>query len=332
MKNIFIITLIISTISPTLAQTSGAGSIPTWFKPSSMKRKKVGPWMTQLPSHKGPIGINFFEKLAKNHHYTVCSNPRVAGIVDDMKNLAGPLFDPSKVSPLIKLLYTQTSRFKITKVSTKWNRLARSMLWFFNKGSAKYNQQGIFPTNNASIKNSFASEFKIIDHDNDGVQDYVGWVRHYGENKTPLFVATHKIYQQHISLPDSDQDLRVGLMSATVPFRDFTITAVFLPKNDSADGIQFSTAPAKEIKNKRIRTSLDNGEYFYLNRRKPLVEGRDRVSRISFFNEYVHAFPKDEKTISAKQKFLVGSITALELTYQFTLVESAEKDSASNCP
>jgi hypothetical protein len=99
---------------------------------------------TRFKASKGFVGPNFFQDFTARVHGTITGSVGDIGLMNSLDDLESPLFDTSRVHPIIRDFYEHTSNFDLD-FTIHWNPLIRPLGWLYDRVLADRMEQLIIP-------------------------------------------------------------------------------------------------------------------------------------------------------------------------------------------
>jgi hypothetical protein len=170
------------------------------------------------------VGADYVEQLAKVRGGTFRRNPPDVGIVASLDALAGPMFDPARVDPLIREFYEHTSRFRLSIVP-EWRQWMKPGYAAFKRVVAEPLGQAAIPSNIEEAQRGMVSTIDTIDLDGDEEIDIRGWIRTFADSGKPIYVGIYTTFRHEGR----------GYVSVGFPIPSANFTATLDPRN-AGDG------------------------------------------------------------------------------------------------
>lgn len=164
-----------SAITRVLGQL-GAWFIRVWVRLWGRRMEKTDvPWLKGETGGEGPVGADFYERLAARDSLELHSNRAGSGLLESFERLAGPHFDPAQVHPEVRRFYEHTSDYELDVWSeTKFP--GRLMLWLIVMTVSRYMNQLNFPIFGLETSRGMTSEIVEL-CDEQGKAIHTGWFR-----------------------------------------------------------------------------------------------------------------------------------------------------------
>jgi hypothetical protein len=240
------------------------------------------------------VGADYFKDLARSEEGVFIHNPSGVGIVESMKNMRGPYFNPNLVNPLIREFYKHTSNFKLD-IEPVWNPRYKPLFWIYKRYIAQPIGQANLPFNTKEAQQGVVSYIDTIDFECDDIIDLRGWVRAFEQTGEAIYVGIYTTFQH--------QD--VGYVSVGFPLPGSNFTATLLPKNYHENNFLLTS---------RNTEYPFPGNYLTVSENEKLT-----VMRLTSFNEEIEVFVQDGQLYTDHRFYLAG-LNFLTLYYTMTRI------------
>lgn len=132
-------------------------------------------WLTGPAGKPTGIGTAFFEEYAAEHALRVERGP-ACGLLEDFRCLAGPGFDPARVSPAVARFYEQTSDYEVDTWS-HWCGAFRPFGWALAVLFSRRLQQLNVPLSGLDTSRGMTSQVMPLRDPSTGDVVFTAWMR-----------------------------------------------------------------------------------------------------------------------------------------------------------
>ena len=160
------------------------------------------------------VGVDYVRDLAGVLGGEYVADAPDVGIVASLDELAGPGFDPARVSPGVREFYEHTARFSLDIVP-QWRPWVRPGYLLYRTAVARPLGQADVPMNQREAQRGVVGRIDTITPDGGGPA-VRGWIRSYAATGQPIYVGIYTTYRH-----DGRGYVSVGF---PVPHGSFTAT------------------------------------------------------------------------------------------------------------
>jgi hypothetical protein len=187
------------------------------------------PFVVPRPARSRYVGTRYVRELAEELGAQYTPDATDTGIVASLDALAGPLFDPGQVDPLVREFYEHTTRFALDIVP-QWRLWVRPGYLLYRTAVARPLGQASLPMNQRETQRGIRSRIDTIS----GVDDTVsvrGWIRSFADDDEPIMVGIYTTYTHGDS----------GYVSVGFPVPEGSFTATLLPRSRPDRGLTLTS-------------------------------------------------------------------------------------------
>ncbi len=147
------------------------------------------PWLSGPSGSVRGTGADFFDRWGEAHGLTVLPSRPDDGLIEDMRVLEAPGFDPTAVHPRIDDFYERTAAFDL-QIQSRWSGLFRPLGWLIARIFAHRLAQLNIPLSDRELRGGVESRIVRL-ADAQGQVRHSGWVRTSVETGRPVFVGQY---------------------------------------------------------------------------------------------------------------------------------------------
>lgn len=187
------------------------------------------PFVVPRPARSRYVGTGYVRDLADELGARYTADAPDTGIVASLDALAGPLFDPGQVDPLVREFYEHTTRFALDIVPT-WRLWVRPGYLLYRTTVARPLGQASIPMNQREAQRGIRSRIDTVS-DVSGTVSVRGWIRSFADDDEPIMVGIYTTYTHR------DR----GYVSVGFPVPQGSFTATLLPRSRSDRGLTLTS-------------------------------------------------------------------------------------------
>ena len=181
------------------------------------------------PARSKYVGTGYVRELAEELGARYTADAPDAGIVDSLDALAGPLFDPGQVDPLVREFYERTTRFALDIVP-EWRLWVRPGYLLYRTAVARPLGQASIPMNQREAQRGIHSRIDTVSGV-DGAVSVRGWIRSFADDDEPIMVGIYTTYTHR----------ETGYVSVGFPVPEGSFTATLLPRSRPDRGLTLTS-------------------------------------------------------------------------------------------
>jgi len=187
------------------------------------------PFVVPRPARSRYVGTGYVRELAEELGARYTADAPDTGIVASLDALAGPLFDPGQVDPLVREFYERTTRFALDIVPT-WQLWVRPGYLLYRTAVARPLGQASIPMNQREAQRGIRSRIDTVSGV-DGTVSVRGWIRSFADDDEPIMVGIYTTYTHGDS----------GYVSVGFPVPEGSFTATLLPRSRPDRGLTLTS-------------------------------------------------------------------------------------------
>jgi hypothetical protein len=188
------------------------------------------PFVVPLPARTRYVGTGYVRDLAAALGGSYVADAPDTGIVASLDDLAGPQFDPGRVSPRVREFYEHTTRFTLDIVP-EWRLWVRPGYLLYRTLVARPLGQASVPMNQREAMRGMRSRIDTITLPGGDAVAVRGWIRSFADNDEPIYVGIYTTYRH---------DDR-GYVSVGFPLPQASFTATLLPRPGPGGGMSLTS-------------------------------------------------------------------------------------------
>ena len=146
------------------------------------------PFVVPRPARSRYVGTGYVRELADELGGRYNPDAPDAGIVTSLDALAGSLFDPGQVDPLVREFYEHTTRFALDIVP-EWRLWVPPGYLLYRTAVARPLGQASIPMNQRETLRGVRSRIDTISGV-DGAVSVRGWIRSFADDDEPIMVGS----------------------------------------------------------------------------------------------------------------------------------------------
>ena len=147
------------------------------------------PWLAGPAGSVRGIGADFFTRWGESQGMRVLPPGPDDGLVEGLRVLAGPGFDPQSVHPSINHFYSHTAAYDL-RVESRWSGAFRAFGWLISRIFARRLAQLNLPLAHRELRAGLESSIvRLADAQGDVI--HTAWVRKVVETGRPVFVGEY---------------------------------------------------------------------------------------------------------------------------------------------
>jgi hypothetical protein len=187
------------------------------------------PFVVPRPARSKYVGSGYVRALAEELGARYTAAAPDAGIVASLDALAGPLFDPGQVDPLVREFYERTTRFALDIVP-EWRLWVRPGYLLYRTAVARPLGQASIPMNQREAQRGIHSRIDTVSGV-DGAVSVRGWIRSFADDDEPIMVGIYTTYTHG----------ETGYVSVGFPVPGGSFTATLLPRSRPDRGLTLTS-------------------------------------------------------------------------------------------
>ena len=187
------------------------------------------PFVVPRPAGSRYVGTGYVRDLADELAARYTADAPDAGIVASLDALAGSLFDPGQVDPLVREFYEHTTRFTLDVVP-EWRLWVRPGYLLYRTAVARPLGQASIPMNQRETQRGIRSRIDTVSGV-DGVVSVRGWIRSFADDDEPIMVGIYTTYVHGDT----------GYVSVGFPVPEGSFTATLLPRSRPDRGLTLTS-------------------------------------------------------------------------------------------
>ena len=187
------------------------------------------PFVVPRPARSRYVGTGYVRDLADELAARYTADAPDAGIVASLDALAGSLFDPGQVDPLVREFYEHTTRFTLDVVP-EWRLWVRPGYLLYRTAVARPLGQASIPMNQREVQRGIRSRIDTVSGV-DGVVSVRGWIRSFADDDEPIMVGIYTTYVHGDT----------GYVSVGFPVPEGSFTATLLPRSRPDQGLTLTS-------------------------------------------------------------------------------------------
>jgi hypothetical protein len=187
------------------------------------------PFVVPYEARTSYVGVEYVRDLAEVLGGRYVADAPDVGIVASLDELAGPGFDPARVSAGVREFYEHTARFSLDIVP-EWRTWVRPGYLLYRTVVARPLGQANVPMNQREAQRGVVGRIDTITPD-DGSPTMRGWIRSYAATGEPIYVGIYTTYRH---------DGR-GYVSVGFPVPQGSFTATLEPRARADGGLTLSS-------------------------------------------------------------------------------------------
>jgi hypothetical protein len=184
------------------------------------------PFVVPLESRSWYVGTAYVRQLADVLGGTYTADAADVGIVASLESLAGPVFDPAQVDPLVREFYEHTTRF-LLDIVPEWRLWVRPGYLLYRNLFARPLGQASVPMNQRETQRGIRSRIDTITAPGEDVVAVRGWIRSFTDNDEPIYIGIYTTYR----------DEERGYVSVGFPLPQASFTATLAPMARPGGGL-----------------------------------------------------------------------------------------------
>jgi hypothetical protein len=188
------------------------------------------PFVVPYEARASYVGVDYVRDLAGVLGGRYVADAPDVGIVASLDELAGPGFDPARVSAGVREFYEHTARFSLDIVP-EWRTWVRPGYLLYRTAVARPLGQANVPMNQREAQRGVVGRIDTITLDGDGTPTMRGWIRSYAATGEPIYVGIYTTYRH---------DGR-GYVSVGFPVPQGSFTATLEPRARPDGGLTLSS-------------------------------------------------------------------------------------------
>jgi hypothetical protein len=189
------------------------------------------PFVVPLAARTRYVGTDYVRDLAESLGGTYVADAPVVGIVASFDALAGPVFDPAGIDPLVREFYEHTTRFKLD-IDPEWRLWVRPGYLLYRTMLARPLGQASVPMNQREAQRGVRSRIDTIAPSADEAVSVRGWIRSFTDTDEPIYVGIYTTYRHEDA----------GFVSVGFPLPQASFTATLAPSAHPDRGLTLSSA------------------------------------------------------------------------------------------
>lgn len=187
------------------------------------------PFVVPRPARSNYVGTGYLGELAEELRATHTADAQDAGIVASLDTLAGPDLDPTRVDPLVREFYENTTRFSLD-IMPQWRVWIRPGYLLYRTVIARPLGQANVPMNQREAQRGVRSRIDTISGV-DGVVSVRGWIRSFADDDEPIMTGIYTTYTRNGR----------GYVSVGFPVPEGSFTATLLPRSRPDGGVTLTS-------------------------------------------------------------------------------------------
>ena len=252
----------------------------------------AAPWLQGPEGQRDRIGADFFERLARSHHWQI--NPH-AGLLQRFSELEGRSLNTDEIDPQVHSFYEHTAAYRLI-IWPEWNPLVKPFASWFVRSYCRHAQQFNLPLSVRDTCHGVSNRVIALMDPASNQRRYAAWIRCNSRTDTPMYVSSFSAIAQIPGYPDP-------CIKVVFPILQGSAIVFLGPTSKQGKLVLDSTG----------HRFGDLGLYVTQRDRKKRV----RVTYARAFQEHLEVFVDPRGQLRGDHQFKIGWFPILRLYYQF---------------